>query len=187
MQDKPTGSLWSHILGEAIEGKLKGKTLEAIPSEMTTWEAWRRAHPKTTVLALSRTSRNFTKAFYRRRPSAFVFGWLVAGEPTHIRLDVLQKKPLVHCTCGDSPLLAVYDPESTGARLFSRRVDDRVLDFESVGDGKLRDKQTGSTWDRVSGAALEGPLKGRRLVPRAGILSFARAWRTFHPDSREQR
>ena len=28
MQDKETGSLWSHILGEAMRGSLKGTSLE---------------------------------------------------------------------------------------------------------------------------------------------------------------
>ena len=186
MLDAETGSLWSHILGEAIEGKLKGKRLEAVPAEMTTWAAWRRTHPNTSVLHLSRTSRNFTNAFYRRRPAAFVFAWLVDGTPYHRRLDRLQKSPLANLTCDDAPLLLLFDPESTGARLFSRRVGDRVLDFEEAADGKLRDKQTGSTWDPVEGAALDGTLKGQRLKPEVGLMSFARAWETFHPKSQDK-
>lgn len=187
MQDRPTGSLWSHILGEAIEGKLKGAQLEAIVGEMTTWRAWRQAHPDTTVLALSRSSRQYDSRFYARRPSAFVFGWLAGGAPYHARLDVLQKKPLIQPTCGRAPLLVVYDAKSTGARLFSRRVDGRVLRFAELKDGRLRDKETGSVWDRVSGEAAEGPLKGQRLTPYVGLMSFAHAWRVFHPRSKEVR
>jgi len=187
MQDKPTGTLWSHILGQGIEGKLKGTTLEAIPGELTTWGAWRAAYPKTTVLAMTRTARNFDKSFYDRRPSAFVYGWLAGGASYHARLDVMRRKPLLQAVCGDTPLLLLHDADTTGARLFSRRVGDRVLDFAVGKDGRLRDRQTGSQWQRLTGEAVEGPLKGTRLIPYVGILSFAKAWKTFHPRSKEAR
>jgi hypothetical protein len=32
MEDKETGSLWSHITGEALEGAMKGQHLKTIPS-----------------------------------------------------------------------------------------------------------------------------------------------------------
>lgn len=183
MIDAPTGSLWSHLLGEAMQGKLRGKQLEAIPSEMTTWRAWRQAHRKTTVLNLSRTHNAYTKQFYRR-PAAFVFGWVVDGKPYHSRLDVLIKKRLVNCTCGESPLLVTFDPASTATRLFLRRVDGRVLDFVAQRDGRMSDTQTGSIWDRSKGAALAGPLSGKWLKHQVGIMSYAAAWKVFHPESK---
>lgn len=185
MLDSPTGSLWSHILGEAIEGKLKGKRLAVLPSEMTTWADWRRRHPKTTLLALSRTSRNYTRDFYKRRPAAFVYGWMAAGRAFHVPLPKLTLQRAINGSCNGVALLAVYDPESTGARLFSRTVDRRVLDFEPHADGRLRDRQTGSVWDPAAGTAIEGDLAGKRLAPAPGLMSYARAWRTFHPGSKE--
>ena len=35
MLDQETKSLWSHILGQAMRGPLKGTRLEVIPSTMT--------------------------------------------------------------------------------------------------------------------------------------------------------
>jgi len=186
MVDSPTGSLWSHILGEAMEGKLKGRQLEAIPCEMITWRAWRAAHPKTTVLNLSRTHRDYTKEFYDR-PAIFVFGWVAGGTPYHCPLDVLLKKRLVNCTCGQFALLVTFDATSTAARLFSRRVDDKVLDFVLEEDNRMRDTQTGSSWDSNTGVALQGPLEGKRLEHQVGIMSYARAWKVFHPGSVERR
>ena len=48
--DHETGSIWSQPLGEAIIGPLKGSMLDVVPSTLTTWEAWRGAHPETLAL-----------------------------------------------------------------------------------------------------------------------------------------
>jgi hypothetical protein len=64
MVDRPTGTLWSNLLGEAVVGPLAGGSagaeepgggpsrLEPLPVTLTTWAAWRSLHPETTVLAL---------------------------------------------------------------------------------------------------------------------------------------
>jgi Protein of unknown function (DUF3179) len=53
MQDEESGSLWSHITGECLEGKFMGSTLEQVPSIQTTWSQWQSAHPATRVLKKS--------------------------------------------------------------------------------------------------------------------------------------
>ena len=50
MQDEETGTLWSHITGEALDGELAGERLAIIPGVQTTWEAWREVHPDTRLL-----------------------------------------------------------------------------------------------------------------------------------------
>ncbi len=58
--DKATESLWSQIKGEAIAGPLTGKRLEPLPSVVTAWAVWRKAHPDTVVLDISTGySRNY--------------------------------------------------------------------------------------------------------------------------------
>src|SRR5262249_10280809 len=48
----------------------------------------------------------------------------------------------------------------------------------------MRDEQTGSWWQQVSGEAIQGPLKGRRLVPVIhDEVSFA-TWRAERPAGR---
>ena len=183
MMDVETKSLWSHILGECMQGDLKGAVLKALPCDMVTWKAWREAHPKTTVLNLSRTSKNYGKEFYRE-PQRFVVGFLADGGPQHCTMAVLREQPLLNLKLGRDLLLLTYDPESTSARLFSRVLDGRELTFAATETGKVRDEATGSVWDRASGTALEGPLKGKQLEARVGIVSTTRAWQTFHPESK---
>lgn len=48
----------------------------------------------------------------------------------------------------------------------------------------MRDEQTGSWWQQVSGEAIQGPLKGRRLTAVVhDEVSFA-IWRAEHPGGR---
>lgn len=51
MYDRQTDSRWPQILGQAILGPSRGRSLEEIPLDWTTWGRWRRAHPDTLVLS----------------------------------------------------------------------------------------------------------------------------------------
>ena len=53
MVDSETKTLWSHILGEAMQGPLQGETLEVIPSVMTEWKNWISKYPESTVMFMS--------------------------------------------------------------------------------------------------------------------------------------
>lgn len=183
MQDDETDTMWSHLLGEAMKGELKGRKLRAVPSDMVTWHAWLAAHPRTTVLNLPRTSRAYTRQVYRT-PGRFVFGWQHRGRAHHCSFATLMKTPVLNL---EPDLVLAFDRQGTAARLYRRRAGKQVLTFEARPDGRLRDRETGTLWKAATGEAVEGPLKGARLAARVGIVSFARTWRTFHPDSREIR
>lgn len=64
MYDHQTESLWSQIMQEAVAGKLTGARLTLVPMIHTTWEAWKKEHPKTLVLS---TDTGF-KRDYRQDP-----------------------------------------------------------------------------------------------------------------------
>ena len=51
MYDRATHSLWSQVNGKAVAGPMKGRRLDEIPSELTTWNKWKKRHPDTLVLA----------------------------------------------------------------------------------------------------------------------------------------
>lgn len=182
MMDQETKSLWSHILGKCMEGKLKDTELEVLPSDMLTWEAWKKEHPETTVLNLKRTARVFNGDFYKQ-PERFVIGFSGAFGLRHVSFATLKKTPLMNADARGLKLLVLADAESTSVRIFERNAGEQTLTFESAGD-QLRDRETKSLWDRRSGTAVEGKLKGTKLEPLAGIISFTRAWKTFHPDSK---
>ena len=187
MIDEETKSLWSHLLGQAMQGPLKGTRLDAIPAEMVTWEAWRREHPQTTVLNLPRTARNYVRQFYRR-PADFVFGWIDKRQPYSAGFDVLTRSPVLNLKPEKTAIVVTFDKNSTGAHLFSSVVGELVLQFEATMEkGRMKDSQTGTVWNSNTGVALDGPLKGKRLKQQVGIVSYDRTWKIFHPDSRSVR
>jgi Protein of unknown function (DUF3179) len=51
MSDRQTDSRWPQILGQAISGPSRGRVLEQVPLDWTTWGRWRAAHPDTLVLS----------------------------------------------------------------------------------------------------------------------------------------
>ncbi|MHC4617803.1 MAG: DUF3179 domain-containing protein [Planctomycetota bacterium] len=68
---------------------------------------------------------------------------------------------------------------STG--VFDRNVGGRSLTFSYDGV-RFYDAQTASTWD-ITGRAVEGPLKGKRLAPVAHGDYFAFVWLVFRPET----
>ena len=72
--------------------------------------------------------------------------------------------------------------------MWGREVDGRALSFKLAGINNqnfiMADAETGSWWQQVSGEALHGPLKGRRLADvYHEELSFG-VWRSEHPEGR---
>jgi hypothetical protein len=185
MVDKETGSLWSHILGEAKAGPMKGTKLKQVESVMTDWDTFRRQNPDGTVALLSRTSKEYTREFYAR-PERFVLGMAEDGKARSWGFDLLSKSPAFNDTFDDKPVLAAFDKESVTARLFERKVGDRVLTFRTK-DGKLTDEETGSTWGPVTGKAVAGPLEGKHLKALTAIVSYRDVWQKFHPRSESAR
>ena len=181
MADQETGSLWSHILGEAMAGPLKGTVLTILPSAMTDWKSWKTTHPKTTVVMMSRTSRKFNKEFFRN-PSRFVIGYKHNGKTRAWGFDLLQKTPIINDALGEKTVLVTFDVAANAPYLFGREINGKTLTF-SQRNGKLVDKETNSEWNRITGKAISGSMKGKQLPPLTGVVSFKRAWQNFHPKS----
>ena len=181
MIDSPTKSLWSHLLGQAMRGPLKETRLEVIPSRMTDWSSWRKLHPKTTVVILSRTSKDYSRDFYKYL-ERFVIGLAEGKSARAWPFDQLQKQPVVNDEIGGLPVLVVYDRQSSTAFVYQRNASQGEHTFE-FREGRLLDLATRSVWDLHSGRAISGPLRGTQLKPAQGIVSYRRAWQDFHPES----
>ena len=63
---------------------------------------------------------------------------------------------------------------------FEREIQGQLLEFE-IRDGRVLDRQTGSTWNLL-GEAVSGPLKGSVLKPAMSGIHFAFAWLAFNPE-----
>ena len=119
-----------------------------------------------------------------RRPLVIPFSRLVR-EPavnTHSRgtpIVALYKKGLVS-PLDNAAISRSKDIGTTAA--FDRRLGGRTLAFRAAGGGYV-DRQTGSKWD-ITGRAIAGPLKGKRLRPLRHDQQFWFALAAFLPDAK---
>ena len=185
MRDEETGTMWSHILGKAMDGKLKGSELELLPGELVDWKSWKTRYPQTTVLNMSRTAKQFDVEM-QKTPGKFVLGIHRIGKAAKAYpYEKLQVEQVVNDKIGDEALVVFFDPVSTAATVHSRVVDGRTLSFEQASPGKIKDAETGSLWDAHSGRCVAGDLQGKELRAMVGVPSFRKAWFRFFPESEE--
>ena len=108
---------------------------------------------------------------------------LVINDSFEGRDLVLALKMEQHATAFHD--LAVILNESNGApAVFDRSLDGRTLTFDPA-DGPLlmTDRETGSSWDKTTGWAVGGTLKGKQLQQVPFFVSFWFAWTDFYPES----
>jgi hypothetical protein len=208
MYDTLTESLWSQVLGKAVQGPETGTSLSLLPSTITTWNEWQSDHPDTQVLlpppesdtVQGEVDRNYDRNPYsgydesrqigiggggdaddRLHPKAPVIGVTNGGTARAYSFGAVQEAGgVVNDTVEGLPVaVATTDNETLVA--YVRRVDGETLEFSRDGD-VLRAGD--SRWRLVSGEALDGPLEGTRLQ-RANDRSqmFWFAWADFFPDT----
>ncbi len=189
IKDVETRSGWLQLLGRAIDGPLKGKRLERLPSTGTDWKTWRAGHPGTTAIRLTRGTKKYSPdgpgvAPAKKRTFLDALQWGLTGEgrARSWPFSRLVRERVVNDSFDGRPLLLLFEPEWPGPVGFDRRIDGRELTFRRRGDD-LVDEPTGSTWDPSTGRATGGPLEGRRLDPVAGTIASTAIWRGFYPDS----
>lgn len=110
------------------------------------------------------------------------------GERVAVRLRSLAYHHLAEVDVG-RPLLLTFCTVCSSGSLFDPVLDGRLLHFAVAGVYRgtmlMRDTETGSEWDHMTGEALSGPLQGQRLaiVGAHRVLSAHEALRLF-PDLR---
>ena len=164
-----------------MQGELRGKQLDQVPSVMTDWKSWKEKHPQTDVVVLSRTMSNYKNDFYRNL-DRFVLGIANSDSSRAWKLSDLKSATPVHDQFEGQQVVVTFDPGSSTARLFSPSIDGIDLEFESR-DGHLIDRSTKSQWDPITGRCRSGRFEGKHLKPLSAILSFAKVWERFHPNS----
>ena len=192
MVDLETKTYWSHLIGEAMHGALKGTELKQIASVMTSWKQWRSMHPKTTVTRMKRPpvppDLNFTSDRTVGLGEMMMIGLVVKDQAYAWSFRELKSQVVVNdvLKAVEGPLgkhiVVVYDPENGTSVIRDRHVDGKTLQF-AWKSGKLTDVETGSTWDLVTGTATTGPMKGKVLPLMPGIVSYTAQWLGFHPES----
>ncbi len=201
MYDRQTGSLWSQLIGESIEGEMIGTKLEFVPSWMTTWAQWKEMHPETLALRKGYVGiRDPYERGYYDSPDAGVIGETFSDDRLYTKefvigvelndtavaypFSVLNDQPIVNDSVAGQALLVVFDQEGASGFVYSRVVNGQSLTFTAADEPfHVRDEQTNTVWDMVSGEALTGALAGQHLDRLKSTTVFWFGWKDFHPET----
>lgn len=200
MFDRQTNTLWSQLLGEAVEGPLAGASLTPVASLQTTWGQWKELHPETKALVTDGKGATDPYAEYynndftgasdethldtRLPRKALVTGAVVAGQAVAYDRTTLRKAQIVNDTVNDVPLLILFDPETATSLVFERRVGERTLTFRRGAERlEFLDNETESTWFLLTGRAIAGELSGTTLARIPSTSAFWFGWKDWYPKT----
>lgn len=183
MKDLETGSLWSHILGEAMQGPMKGKVLKILPGVVTTWSEWKKLYPKTSAFIMPRKPMDFRR-MVMEEDGRYVYGVRAGMKEKAYYYEHLEKSPVLNDSIGGSPVLITHSKATAFTRVFSREYDGKLLEFKATENSELIQEISDDTiWDARSGIEIAQDGQGRELKILNGIVSFSRAWKNFFPES----
>jgi len=157
MQDKETGSLWSHVTGECLEGEYEGMQLEMVPVVQTTWAQWSADHPETRVLKKSEEIKSSPYENYFNDPERtglFRTTWLQ---------DRLPGKSLIHGLTLGVHALAVADAALVAGKPVTGPLGEVPIEMTRGTDGGITAVRTDT---------------GAELVVRT---AYWFAWSTYFP------
>ena len=203
LYDHQTDTLWSQFLSRGVKGPLANQALEIIPAVQTTWGQWLDLHPDTLVLnKRGRYRGDSYEGYYsggsagilgegnkdRRLPrKELVLGMVVSGQAKAYPFSAISGQPVINDRFAGQEVVVAFEPLSESGAVFKRRLDGRTLNFESAqareGVALMRDLETGSLWQVLTGQAIDGPLFGQRLERLPSHYSFWFAWSDFHPET----
>ena len=117
-----------------------------------------------------------------------IFGLEIAGFSKAYPIRVLSNQGSINDSIGGHGVLLNYDTPLGAGAVFQRAVQDRCLTFNlcSRSDDDvmlLRDQETETIWEALTGRATGGPLKGTRLQPLDYECSIWFAWNDLHPNT----
>lgn len=195
MYDRETESEWSHITGEAIAGKLKGKRLMMLAGmPRITWGTWKKLYPHTQLLAPVSPIDNMPGDRYaayqqdprriglfrpkkldaRVPPKELVLGVVIGTDSKAYRHSTLRKQPLVVDKVGSTPLLVYFDVKEGATAVY---VQPNEGAYRLEGDTIVG--ETGK-WQAATGRSLSGGADLKAL-PHTNAYWFG--WSAYYPKT----
>jgi hypothetical protein len=163
LYDRETESLWSQLKMQAISGPEKGRSLEPVPLQHTSWAAWQEQYPDTQVLSLDTGFRRD----YDRNP----YTGYATNESVYFPVSATSAR---------------YHPKE---QVLGLSIDGRVkaypfTELAQVGSKTIEDlfgdQPIRISFDADRRSAVARDENGNELP---GVTSYWFAWYAFHPDT----
>jgi hypothetical protein len=127
-------------------------------------------------------------AFAFMKPDERVIGVVINGDARAYPINVLSVHEIVNDEVGGEPVAITWCPLCYSALVFSRRVEGMAEPLSFGVSGKLLhetlvmvDRQSGTLWSQLYGAAVAGEFDGKRLAIFPSVFTEWSAWNAEHP------
>jgi len=195
-EDATTGSWWRQATGEAVAGRLKGATLPDAPYRQLTLRNWFALHPGSLVMqpdeaaleeenydTYGRYERGKSKGDLTRTDTAswqdksWVVGVQAGGATKAYDWNRLKKDRVINDRVGGRPIVVVLATDGQSYAAFERPGGDFTIQGDLISaDGRSYDL-----------AGRDTAELSRQLKPVPAHQEFWHSWRTFHPDTLQDR
>lgn len=203
--DEASLTLWDAFSGYAVSGPRLGPdvrqpqlALETFPLLTTTWEAWSKRHPHTTVLDLDTGFvRDYEAGAALRDDLASpapllpvgplderlpakepVIGTGVFGLTRAYPVALIERQGIVHDTIGGPPVVLISEGPGAGVAVYS--AEDLIIErLEGSGDDLRAVDSEGERWF-INPRALVSTIDGREHPRLASWQGYWFAWSTVH-------
>jgi len=196
MNDKETGSIWQQETGECVYGEHKGKKLEIIFYEQTSFKNWVRRYPDTKVAVFKEADKKglfsdetWNKLFKltkyirmpglnskdkRLKPEDEVVVVRLGNKHKVYPMYLLEELKEINDTISDKQVFIYYDKNNNTAYSFLKNIkSDLFVEGEIISD------KTFGKWN-LDGLSLTGGEKIQRLISER---HWWKGWSEFHVNS----
>ena len=204
LYDRESGSRWSQMLQQSVQGSRIRERPARIQVVETTWSTWRNMYPDSFVMTRSTGfSRDYDAYPYgsyrfdmellfpvsrtdnRLHPKTRVIGIHSATASKVYQIDGFgNTTQAINDQFNDEPIVVVGNSGADIAVIYSRELSDgTILDFSAL-DAQLPNilqDTEGNVWD-VFGTAVSGPRAGERLAMTDSFTAMWFAWVAFFED-----
>ena len=173
--DHDTGSIWSQPLGEAVAGPQRGKRLDLLPSQLTSWGTWRQQYPATQALVAA------------GRRSSFELDQMdivveIGDAATAYSVRAVREAGIANDVVAGIAMAVVVGQEIPDQwAVFARALAGSELQLV-LAAGAILDPSSGTRWHAGTGVGIAGPLADQPLARIAGFTAFPRDFKTFWPN-----
>lgn len=188
--DRATGSNWSQILNESVNGQLLGEEADLIMLFETNWKTWKVLYPNSKVVntntGFSRTYGNSPYGDYNTNNNRFLFpvpkdsrlpskervlAIVDESDAKAYRFESFKSNNIINDSYKGKNYMIVGNQDFIVSFLLEG--DTAALEFEYVHNGSetLLNDNEGTEWN-VFGEAISGPRTGQALQSASSFMGF---------------
>lgn len=103
-------------------------------------------------------------------------------------ISTIAEMRVINDSMAGLDILVTFGPPSELGMIFKRNLNGRSLTFEPMpkphnGIALMKDQETGTIWEALTGRAISGPLASNELERLTSEYSFWFAWSQLHPST----